>query len=354
MSKVTVIIPVYNVEEYLKQCLDSVSCQTLRDIEIICVDDGSPDNSGKILDEYATRDKRVVVLHQKNNGVAYSRNRAIKRAKGEFVIFMDPDDFYPDDKILEKLYTAAKKHNANICGGSFSSIEAKDGSITTKYPDVLSGYTFASEGWQKFSDYQFDFGYHRFLFKTALLTDNNIFFPPYARYQDPPFFVKAMLIAKKFYHIPDIVYRYRNSTIDAIKWTPRKLCDHLNASLLEMNMCHKNKLKLLYTQIFERVSGGLHWLILTQYNDDEVLVALENFYKNINFEFMYGTTAPININLMDSVTVLKWKQDEINDLKTANKLLSAENESIKQSISWKITKPIRTISAIIRKIATRR
>ena len=77
MAKVSVIIPVYNVEKHLKKCLDSVVNQTLKDIEIICVDDGSPDNCGAILDEYAQKDNRIKVIHQENKGVAFARNRGL-------------------------------------------------------------------------------------------------------------------------------------------------------------------------------------------------------------------------------------------------------------------------------------
>ena len=102
MPKVSVIVPVYNVEQYLAECLNSIISQTLQDIEIICVDDGSTDNSGKILDDYAVREGRIRVIHQENCGVSKSRNKAIRSALGEFVMFVDSDDLLPDILILEK------------------------------------------------------------------------------------------------------------------------------------------------------------------------------------------------------------------------------------------------------------
>ena len=91
--KITVIIPVYNVEKYLRKCLDSVINQTYKNLEIICIDDGSPDNSGAILDEYAQIDSRIIVIHQENAGVSVARNRGLDIATGEYIAFVDSDDW---------------------------------------------------------------------------------------------------------------------------------------------------------------------------------------------------------------------------------------------------------------------
>ena len=116
--KVSVIIPVYNVEEYLRECLDSVINQTLKEIEIICVDDGSTDNSLEILKEYAKKDNRITVISRKNKGVGYSRNEGINVSKGKFIAFMDPDDYYPDLSVLNTMFNKAIEHKVKICGGS--------------------------------------------------------------------------------------------------------------------------------------------------------------------------------------------------------------------------------------------
>lgn len=90
---ISIIIPVYNVEEYLAECLDSVLAQTFEDFEAICIDDGSPDNCGKILDDYAQKDARIRVIHQENGGEAVARNRGLDEAKGNFIYFTDDDDY---------------------------------------------------------------------------------------------------------------------------------------------------------------------------------------------------------------------------------------------------------------------
>ena len=114
MPKVSVIIPVYNTEKYLKRCLDSVISQTFDDIEIICVDDCSDDNSRKILTQYAENDKRIKVLYtEQNSGQSFSRNKAIDNAKGEYICFLDSDDYLLNDAI-EKFYNISSENNLDI------------------------------------------------------------------------------------------------------------------------------------------------------------------------------------------------------------------------------------------------
>ena len=113
MIKISVIIPVYNVEKYLRRCLDSVINQTFRDMEIICVNDGSTDSSAEILEEYKSRDKRIILLNQENMGQGNARNVGLKIAKGEYISFIDSDDWIDSD-FFEKLYEAAKKYNADV------------------------------------------------------------------------------------------------------------------------------------------------------------------------------------------------------------------------------------------------
>ena len=93
MAKISVIVPVYNVEKYLPRCIDSILAQTFTDFELILVDDGSPDNCGAICDEYAVKDSRICVIHQKNQGVSAARNTGIEASKGEYVTFIDSDDY---------------------------------------------------------------------------------------------------------------------------------------------------------------------------------------------------------------------------------------------------------------------
>lgn len=101
MLKISIIIPVYKVEQYLRKCIDSVLCQSYRDYEIILVDDGSPDSSPQICDEYTEKDKRVKVIHKKNGGLSDARNAGIEIATGDYLVFLDSDDWWDDNHALE-------------------------------------------------------------------------------------------------------------------------------------------------------------------------------------------------------------------------------------------------------------
>ena len=114
MSKISVVVPVFNVEKYLERCINSLVNQTLRDIEIILVDDQSPDKCPEICDEWAKKDSRISVIHKKNGGLGNARNSGLDVAMGEFVTFLDSDDYVELDA-YEKLYEVAKKKNLDIC-----------------------------------------------------------------------------------------------------------------------------------------------------------------------------------------------------------------------------------------------
>lgn len=116
--KVSIIVPIYNVEKYLRECVDSILAQELKEIEVILVDDGSPDNCGKIVDEYAAKDKRVVAVHQKNSGYSIAVNKGIDMAKGEYIGIIESDDWIEPD-MYEKLYNNAKANNADVTKGLF-------------------------------------------------------------------------------------------------------------------------------------------------------------------------------------------------------------------------------------------
>ncbi len=109
----SIIVPVYNVEAYLRRCLDSIIAQTIPDWECICVDDGSPDGCGAILDEYAARDARFVVIHKENGGVSTARNAGLDVARGEYIGFVDPDDWIESDT-YELALKAARENDADL------------------------------------------------------------------------------------------------------------------------------------------------------------------------------------------------------------------------------------------------
>ena len=285
--KVSVIIPVYNTEKYLNECLDSVILQDLKDIEILCVDDGSTDSSRKILDEYASLDNRVVVIHKKNEGVSKARNIGIKWARGKYVIFMDPDDYYPTADILSTLFVAAEEHKVSIVGSEFSHLTPEG---IVEYGDIynndfLYGYNFDKEGLIHFKDYQFDYGFHRFLFLKDYLICNDIDFPDLSRFQDPPFLVNALSNAGFFYAVKKIGYRYRLKS-EGVSWNTQKITDLVSGILYIHDIANKNgydKLERLMQLRMTVEYGGY----IRQALEDCLKVDQE--YKKVKKSFSYQT-----------------------------------------------------------------
>lgn len=220
---VSVIIPVRNSGRYFRECLDSVTGQTLHNIEIIIIDDASTDGSDAVAEAYAAQDSRITVIHHnESTGAGPARNDGIALAKGEYIAFMDSDDLYPTADVLEKLYRTAVEKEADICGGSLYKIDADGNILDMKIPDQY----FEKEGWIKYRDYQYDGGFYRFLYRKNFLKENNITFPAYKRFQDPVFFVKAMVTAEQFYVVLLYVYAYRKEHKKII-WTYKNIKDHL-------------------------------------------------------------------------------------------------------------------------------
>ena len=261
MPKVSVIIPVYNSEKYLQECLDSVISQSLQDIEIICVNDGSTDSSLSILKNYEQKDSRIVIINRENKGVSYSRNEAIQQAKGEFICFMDSDDLYPDNRILEELYTKAKENDVLIAGGEFSTFDTniQPYEFKQKFGSSIDGYLFKDSGIVDYKDYQFDYGFHRFIYNREFLIKNNIFYPNYTRFEDVVFFTRAMHFAKKFYALDKICYGYRIRHKN-IKFNKQHSIDLLNAILNMLDFSQKHNYKKLEKYISKRYCEHLEFI----------------------------------------------------------------------------------------------
>ena len=252
MPKVSIIIPVYNMADYLHECLDSVINQSLSEIEIICINDGSTDESAEIIQEYCNSDKRITLKNQENSGVASARNSGLRYASGEFVCFIDSDDLYPDENVLADLYNTAIENNVKICGGSFSNfVNGADG-INTIFEGKDWGYVFNEDRLWYYSDYQFDYGYHRFMYNRKMLIDADIFFPPYIRFQDPPFFVRAMIESKQFYALKRITYQYRIAH-KGIDWHAEKVASVLRGVLDNLIISKENDLYDLHTLTLRRI-----------------------------------------------------------------------------------------------------
>jgi GT2 family glycosyltransferase len=224
------------MEKYLEQCLETIVEQTIfEQVEIICVNDGSKDASMEILQRYGKKYNNFVVIDQENAGVGIARNNGIMKATGQFVAFMDPDDYYLENDTLEILYSKAIENDVLICGGSLSE-DHNDGKwIRKDFLGIYTKYTFVEEKLIEYKDYQFDFGFYRFIYKRDFLLENEIFFPPLIRFQDPPFFVKAMIKAGRFYAVPNYTYCYRYGHQNLV-WREERICALIQGHIEDLKL----------------------------------------------------------------------------------------------------------------------
>ena len=212
--KISVIIPVYNVEEYLEACLDSVICQTFTDIEVICVDDKSTDTSLDIINKYSQRDKRVKCIQNKqNHGLSFTRNVGIKAAKGEYIFFLDSDDEIVKDA-LEKLYKIANAKNYQMVFFDFVNLyesEQLENSLSYRDKD-RRGLEGESSGRELFikcvenSDMQPQAWLK--LYNRDFIIKKGLFFHEGILHEDIPYAVKSMFQADNVFFTGDKLYKW--------------------------------------------------------------------------------------------------------------------------------------------------
>ncbi len=205
MPKVSVIVPIYNVEKYLEKCINSLLSQTLEDIQIILVNDGSKDNSGNIAKEYEKNNKdRVIYVEKENGGLSDARNYGLKYATGDFIAFLDSDD-YIEKNAYEEMYNKAIEENADYVECDFIWEFPNKIRVDKQYPyknkkEMLSFVRVVA--WNK-------------LIKRQLITDNNLEFPKGLRYEDVEFTYKLIPFINKFAYVdkPFIHYVQREGSI---------------------------------------------------------------------------------------------------------------------------------------------
>ncbi len=205
MVKISIIIPVYNSAKFLTKSLASVCQQTLRDIEIICVNDGSTDDSLAILQQYAASDARIKIINlTENKGAAVARNMAIKSAVGQYLGFVDADDFI-DQNFYEKLYDKALKNDADVVKGRMRIFCPQTNSITKDNWIDINHIV-------KKHQANFCFSFTSAIFKTEIIKENAVeFLEGLIHFEDPYFTIKAALFYQKLEVIDDVLYYYVNN-----------------------------------------------------------------------------------------------------------------------------------------------
>lgn len=311
MYKVSVIVPVYNAEKYLNRCVDSLLSQTLKDIEIILVDDGSKDSSPAICDEYAEKHDNVTVLHIENGGPARARNKGIEIAKGDYIGFADSDDYCHVEQ-FEKLYNNAKENNSDIAMCSFfvdntkeikpvniafdslcsSNDEIKNRIISCFYGEYVHGL---NSLWIK-------------IFKRSMLMNNNIRMNEnLMRAEDMWFIFDALKVSNVFSFIPDNLYYYYQNDLSIMHNPKNDSYDHWvcnrqrllkeNEALnldIDYNLFYKDFIYKVIMFCRDKVKLNQKEIVNSVIND--------SVFKNA---IRYDANLPIHIRLVDFLIKIK-------------------------------------------------
>ena len=216
MAKVSIIVPVYNVEKYLRECLDSIINQTLEDIEIICVNDGSTDSSLQILNDYAQKDKRIIIINKSNSGYGHTMNTGINAASGEYIGIIESDDF-ADKHMFEDLYKLAKDNDADIAKSNWYLYWGKH-KFSRKNNNISSAKTFKIINSKQDKDLlRLNPSVWSAIYKREFLNKFNIRFleTPGASYQDLAFSFKVFALAERVILTDNAYLYYRQDNINS-------------------------------------------------------------------------------------------------------------------------------------------
>ena len=240
--KISVIVPVYNVEKYLPKCLDSILCQTFSNIEIICVNDGSTDNSRRILEEYKNKDSRIIIVDKKNGGLSSARNAGMKVAKGEFFSFIDSDDWI-DSAMLEKLYKNITSLDTDISICAVHQFDETNQKIDDSNPYYTLEYFDSSFDNRAFSykdtkPFIMDvcvMAWNK-LYRRSLIDECQAEFPDGLIFEDGPFFFTIFFKTQKISIVREFLYYYRvNRTGSIIQKAGKKFLHIIDVAEIMYN-----------------------------------------------------------------------------------------------------------------------
>lgn len=311
MAKISIIIPVYNCERSIKQSIRSVQEQTIKELEIICVNDGSADRSTEVIRQLQKDDKRIFLYEEDNQGAGAARNLGLDHASGEFIAFLDADDYYLDADALENMFDACKKYQVSVCG---TCVRIERGGVPV--PDRgFQPLIDASRNHEilLYQDFQFDYGYYGFIFSRVLICDNKFRFPLYRRFQDPVFFVRVMQAAGKFCFIDKALYVYRAPNVLS-RFGPGNAVDLLRGLSDNLRFAAEHNLPRLFTQTVERIEEEYVDVICHNLSVESLacLIALNNLIRDKREDAKY-VIKPLQ-NILKSVTEFEvWHRKELID-----------------------------------------
>lgn len=300
---ISVIIPVYNVEKYLRQCLDSVVNQTLKDIEILIINDGSTDNSQYIIKEYADKYSNIKVINKQNEGLYKARNTGLENATGKYIGFVDSDDYIKHD-MYEKLYSKAEETNADIVSCNYCIFYEKKNKL--KNIDFSKSIKLLKHSNNKLTGAEeilFDtpVSWNK-IFKKHFLIKNNIAFDSNIRIADDAYFNRLCFFnAKKIFYIPDFLYIYRKFRENSIR-NKKNIKNFHDVFITSQKLINyvKNNNMLKFLPYCNYISIRSTYLIYLQ---------IHNKYKN---EFFNSMCALLEKNSINSIKQFCFPRREIN------------------------------------------
>ena len=309
---ISVIIPVYNVEKYLCECIDSVLGQTYQDYEVILVDDGSTDSSGTICDKYAETNSRIKVIHRKNGGLSEARNTGFDAANGEYIYFLDSDDYIRADA-LERMYEASKKTNADIyffeAEVFYDDKENVDNSVLYERKSDYGTISSGKAAKKMMLENEFYTVVYLHLYRRQFLIENKIRFYPGILHEDNLFSPLAFVRAKSVTHIHDKLYyrRMRSGSIMTTKFDHRNFhgyCVSLISLLKEIDKYSYETDKRDFLELFilhrVRMILGIYVTL-----SKEERVTMENDFKKLR------NALRVNSYLGDKKIKIKFESVEI-------------------------------------------
>ena len=289
MAKYSFIIPVYNVEKWLKQCIDSILCQTFEDYEIILVDDGSTDSSGKLCDHFAKQYYNIKVVHQKNGGLSMARNTGIKIADSEFIIFLDSDDYWNDSEGLQKL---DKLTSPDVDIIAFSSLNYYEDAKTFSedrydYPEKLNHMTPEQCLDYMIKNDRFNVSACKKVFKKSFFVNNKLYYKPGIKSEDieQGFRMANCLPTYRFLNEKLYVYRHRSNSITTTI-DEKHILDYFKTIVTYSNFKYRNEnvRELLLSYLGYQYALLLAYTTNTQIKKKEaVLQKLKNYLYLLSY-----------------------------------------------------------------------
>ncbi len=249
-EKISIIVPIYNVDKYLKRCLDSIINQTYKNIEILLIDDGSPDDCGAICDEYAKKDKRIKVIHKKNGGLSDARNYGIEASRGDYIMFIDSDD-YISKNMCKILLKNALENNADIVTCNFkeiylNNIEKVNKQSQRERINVVSNIEAIYKYFIK-NDLDMNVVWNKIYKRNLFFGENKIRFPVGKLHEDDFTVYKFYYYSNKIVIISDVLYYYfrRENSITG-NFSEKNLLDKISAVLEQYNFIKDKEINLRY------------------------------------------------------------------------------------------------------------